>query len=329
MGLLLGSAQGAPGQLFGIQPGQGVPLGLSLRTDQHVATLIQTLEPYLPSLHRDGSRDRFRISLLLVPLAGGAPTLLPVKGGLSAPAIGLGKVLGSDGRRLWFDVAGLGAVDLSSLRLLPAAEVARVDPRTLPRPWGGAALPPRLEHHLAAGLMTSPGAWLGVHAPAELARDFKPGQWLRPVVGADSARVMRRLVQGRLQADAAVGRARIVAMQPLGEDAYLNAAFLRLHDKAEPLRLTAPPGVLMLFTAGDGSALAGGTTVLARVDEDGRVRWRVDTGIERFRLQQILPGAASTALVGPRPAVPGRLSEPLLVIVDHASGGAATHTLWR
>jgi hypothetical protein len=330
--LMLGAAGFAlpPRALWAAQPGQGVPLGLSLRTDRHIATLIQSREPSLPSLHRDGSRDRFRIHLLLVPLDGGAPRLLAVKGGLPAPAIGLGKVLGSDGRHLWFDVAGLGAVDLASHRLLTPAELARADPRSLPRPWGGSPLPPRVEHHLAAGLMTTPTTWLGLHADAEQARDFRPGQWIRPVVRADSARVLRRFYQGRLQPDATVGRPRIVALQPLGDAAYLGAALLRPADTAEPLRLQAPAGALMLYSSGTGAAgTPGATTVLARVDEAGRLLWRVDTGIERFRLQQILPGPASTAFVGPRPPVPGRLSEPLLVIVEHASGQAATHSLWR
>ena len=58
-----------------------------------------------------------------------------------------------------------------------------------------------------------------------------------------------------------------------------------------------------------------GTAVVARVDDTGqKVLWSVDTGTSRFGLQQILPG---------------EVSEPLLVIVEHESGKQATHSLWQ
>ena len=44
---------------------------------------------------------------------------------------------------------------------------------------------------------------------------------------------------------------------------------------------------------------------------------------------EILPGETSFAFVGTRPPVPDQLSEPLLVIVDNATGRAITHSLWR
>jgi hypothetical protein len=72
-----------------------------------------------------------------------------------------------------------------------------------------------------------------------------------------------------------------------------------------------------------------GTLVVARTDDGGDVLWRTDTGIDRFTLQQILPGATTTAFVGTRPREPDRVPEPLLVLVDHATGARTEHTLWR
>lgn len=69
--------------------------------------------------------------------------------------------------------------------------------------------------------------------------------------------------------------------------------------------------------------------MVARVDLDGSARWSADTGIERFGLQQLLPGMDQCAFVGTRPPVPNKLSEPLVVIVDNASGSVSTHSLWR
>ncbi|MCC7063740.1 MAG: hypothetical protein IT456_13115 [Planctomycetes bacterium] len=57
--------------------------------------------------------------------------------------------------------------------------------------------------------------------------------------------------------------------------------------------------------------------------------WQVDTGIERFALAQILPGADRTAFLGTKPRRPDKVPQPLLVLVDHTSGRLVTHSLWR
>ena len=82
----------------------------------------------------------------------------------------------------------------------------------------------------------------------------------------------------------------------------------------------------MLYTSKTG---LGGTAVIARVDDQGNVIWKTDTGIYRFSLEQILPGERSMAFIGERPQVEGKVSEPLLVVVDNATGTATTTSLWR
>lgn len=251
--------------LFTIDPGRGTTLGYSVRTDRHIATLIQTLEPYVPSLDRNHGNDRYSVSLFLVPLDGSGARLIPLRSGLAPDGFGLARVLGSDGRTLWFIVAGIGGVDLDDYELRTEAEVAAVDPCSLPRPWGDLPLPPAPERFLARV------------AP--------------------------------------------------GESGYLDAAFLRASHASAPIRLDDPPGALLLYTSMPGPQ---GTAVVACLDDSGeKVLWEVDTGIGRFALQQILPGEAVTAFVGTRPAVPGKVSEPLLVIVQHESGGQETHSLWQ
>jgi hypothetical protein len=68
---------------------------------------------------------------------------------------------------------------------------------------------------------------------------------------------------------------------------------------------------------------------MSRVDTQGRIIWKVDTGIDRFKLSQILPGDAATAFVGTRLPVPDKVPEPLLVIVEHATGALVSHSLWQ
>jgi hypothetical protein len=307
--------------MFTIDPGSGTPIGSAVRTDRHIALLIQRLEPYVPSPHRDHSKNTFTISVLLVPLDGTEPKLVKVRRGLLASSFALARVLDSDGRALWFDVAGTGAIDLNTFKLLPPSELRDPPPakRTSALP-----LPSRVEHQLAAGFFIGPTEWFGLYSAAAAARDLKPGFSVKRVAHADEKREPRRFYRGTVEAEATAGRHRIVSMQPLGDAEYLNAAFVRPDDISEPLRLSNPDGALMVFTSDPGLK---GTLVAARVDLDGAVLWQVDTGIDRFSLKQILPGESSTAFVGTRPPVPDKVSEPLLVVVNHADGSARTLSL--
>lgn len=322
LALLLALLVAVENTIFSIDPGKGTPIGRSVRTDTHVATLIQTLEAYVPSLARDHAKDTYAVGLFLVPLDGSAPRLVPIGGGHSGNSLGLVQILGSDGRTLWFDVNGVGGVDLATDELVKGApanlrELQGARPR---------AFAPRVESHLATGFFTGRGTWLGLLSDAERAREYAPGQWLRRVTHAASSKEMRRWYRGIVGEGSGTGSRQIVAMEPIGDAQYLDAAFLRIDEASEPIRVRDPDGALTVHTSAPGGK---GTVVLARVDDDGNVLWSADTQLDRFGLQQILPGAGSTALVGTRVPVPGKVSEPLLVLVDHATGEVTTHSLWR
>ena len=224
----------------------------------------------------------------------------------------------------WDDTRGMEVDGRLRLASRDGQEVLEVDPATLraapvaaPQRSNKPPFAPTPADYLGAGLHTAPAEWLGLHSPAEVEREFKPNSWLRRVVRAEDAKELRRFYRGVLDPDAGGARSRIVSMTPLGDDAYLNAAFLRLDDDSEPLRLSNPDGALMAYTSAPGLK---GTLVVARVDTAGKVLWKADTGIDRFKLAQILPGDASMAFVGTRPAVPDKVPEPLLVIVDNRTG---------
>lgn len=309
-----------------IDPGPGSPIGLAGRTSEHIAVLIRSLEAYTPSLHRDASKDTHRVELCLFPLDGSAARTIPVATGLSFNTLGLAKILGRTGDTLWFDAAGLRGLDLGSFELLPDEAVERVDPSQVPRSWSGSPLPPRTEQYLAAGLCPTPDTWLGLHSTADTARALAPGRWLSRVVRAEETKERRRFHRGLLEPEVSPGRNRIVSMTPLGEAEFVAAAFLRIDDTSEPIRLVDPPSSLMLYKSDTG---LNGTLMMARVDDVGASLWTVETGIEHFGLQQILPGVDSVAFVGTRPPVPDQVSEPLLVIVDYATGQTRTESLWR
>lgn len=155
--LLLGTGVWLKGTLFSITPGKGTAIGDTVRTDRHVVTLIETLEPYVPTLNRNHGDDRYSVSLLLVPLDGTAPRLIPVRRGLPPGATSTARIFGSDGRVLWFDAGGLGALELDRLELRPEAELASVSLRDLPRPWGVWPMAPRVEQLLDGEAYTGTG----------------------------------------------------------------------------------------------------------------------------------------------------------------------------
>ena len=350
-----------------IDPGTPAPLGQCVRTDKHIATLLQQLEPYTPSLHRDASKDRYRLSVMLIPLDGSDPVVVPISGGHSPNTYSLGRILGSDGHTLWLDAAGLYGVALADNKLLAAqvlqkanptmdamwwedtsgmevidgrlviiardrSQAFAIDPATLkatptdPKHTGRSPIEPQLTSFLAAGCYISPTAWLGLHSTADLEGSFKSKRWVRPVESADDAKEMRKLCLGRLDPVSDHMSHQILSMTALGSDEYLNAAFLRMDEKSEPIRVSGPDGVVMLHTSAPGSK---GTLMIARVDNDGAVRWNVDTMLDRFKLSQILPGDASTAFVGTRLPVPDKVGEPLVVIVDHRTGEMVVRSFWH
>lgn len=322
--LIIAAVTWSTTRLLSIDPGKGTPIGWSVRADGHVATLIQSLEPYIPSPARDHGKDTYSISLFLVPLDGSEPRLVPISNGHQGGSLGLAWIMGGDGRHIWFDVNGVGAVDLKGYQLLSGPALRDAPPGDLK-----GALPhrlsPRIESSLSTGFFVNDQEWLGALSAEETQGEYAPKKWLRRITHAQGSKRMRRFHRGTL-GDSHEDLRQIRSMEPIGDAEYLDAAFLRMDDRSEPFRMRDPEGALMVHTSMPG---LDGTLVVSRVGIDGRIIWQVDTGIDRFKLAQILPGEEATAFVGTRPPVPGRVPEPLLVIVEHATGKAVTHSLWR
>jgi len=359
---------------FTVQPASGVPLGDAVRFASSerafaggIASLIQKTDPHLPRWSGRGGNDTTSISLLLIAIDGSTSRVIPVASKLTPNAYTLARIMGSDGRTLWFDVAGLKGVRLRDFKLITPQDLQAAN-RTFDASWWddarqmdvvdgkllilrpdrstaiaidpatlrAAPTPPVVSnarffrdepaHHLAAGVRMGPDLWLGLHSATELSGEFRAGRWIRPVENADHTRDMRRLYAARLT-DASDGeRRRIGAIAPLNDADYLNAAFLRLDDKAEPFRLRDPDSAVMIHTSTPGLA---GTLVVSRTDVRGHLVWTVDTGLDRFLLRQILPGEDVLAFVGTRPPVPDKLSEPFVVLVETKTGKVSTQSLWR
>ncbi|HMU13815.1 MAG: hypothetical protein JST41_12585 [Bacteroidetes bacterium] len=345
----------------------GIPLNECVRTDQHIASLIQTTDPHAVEISGRGANTTTSVSIILIPLNGSKPQLVPVATGLNGNSLGLSRIMGSDGRTLWFDAAGLNGVRLSDHELITPKDLRAANPALDPSWWedprGMDLVDGRLhimrddrsaaieldpaslkaspttpkpsnryfDRHspadfLASGSIRTPGTWLGLLSEQELGSEYQPGKRVGPVEHANSAKVLRRLYKAEIEPATDGTHHRIRSIAPLDSTTYLNGAFVRMDVRSEPIRLNDPDGLLMLYTSAPGQQ---GTATVARIDDQGRILWKVDTGIDRFKLEQILPGPGSTAFVGPRPPIPGKLSEPLVVIVEHGTGKVATHSLWR
>lgn len=303
----------------------GTPLGASVRVGDTIATLIQRLEGYVPSLHRDHSKDRYSVGLLLHTAgAGTAPRYVEIARGHTAGALQLSKFLECDAERLRFRAPEPGAYDLDRGRLLGPDELRREPPPAPTRTHPLTELASgddALLLHLAAAGRVSATRWLGVLTAEAAARDHAPGSVAPSLVRMARSSQPRALYVGDLAPDG--GRARLTQLRARAGEPLFNGAFVRAAPDGELLRLADPAGLLLLHET---QRYRGGTVTLTRVDDDGREVWRRDLGIGE--LWQVLPDVKRPAFIGTRPRVPDKVSEPILVIVDAGTGEATIWSLW-
>lgn len=339
----------------------GTPFAASTRTADSIATLIRTQEPYIPSLHRDPDRDRFRIDLRLTPLAGGdVPKMINLARDLDRAAFHPGtRILGIDGPLLWLLVPELKAVDLRSDRVITIADLraanpdvgeiwqtARfhfadhlhvmspdrqrsytLDPDTLRTMREDSA--PRITWQTAE---PQGDAWLclggkisdieWIVALTPAERDLSFRQG--SLLGSDRSPGKTRDPRTlyRVRIETLAARPRIASLTALSDATFANAALVRSARDAGLLMLANPSGVLLAYQTG---SMLDATWRIARIDMDGHVVWLRETGLRE--LNQLLPDPAKLVLIGKRPAPEEKLPEDVVVIIDITTGVATTRTL--
>lgn len=343
----------------------GTPLGPALRSATHVFQLISTTERYLPSLHRNPSKNRYRIDLLVIPIADPTKqeTFTLIRQQQANAMTPMTKILGVDGDVVWINALDTFAVNLRTKRVARTADLRKANPELetflhSARPefaerfvavspdWTSAyefsgetlkasACPPpsragwideqrsgRIEGSLCSGGLISSNEWIAIATPDDAKSDFKPGFSLPRDFTAGEKDRARQLYRGT--ADTSEARPPIQSVARVSETEYRAANFLRANYSGGLLRVTNPDSVFLIHRSG--TELFAPYT-LTRLALDGKVVWSAATGIGQ--LEQVLPGEKTIALKGERPPVPNKVPEPILVLVNVATGTVDVASLWR
>lgn len=343
----------------------GTPLGQAFRTQTHILQLISTTERYLPTLHRAPGKDRFRIDLLAISIADPTrqETFTLLRQQQANALTPVTKILGADGDTVWIQALDIFAVNLKTKRIARETDLRKANPElelflasakpdftdrfvVVSPDWSQAysfsaetlkataCLPPprksgldalgqdRIEGSLCSGGLVSTSEWIAVATAADAKSDFKPGFSLPRDFTAGEKDHVRQLYYGK--ADTSGARPRIESSERLSETEYRAATFLRAKPGGAILQATNPDSLFLLHRTGQ-ELFAPFT--LTRLASDGKSIWDTATGIGR--LQQVLPGTDSVALIGERPPVPNKVPEPILVLVNIATGATSTISLWR
>jgi len=281
----------------------GHPTDQAATSTEEIVLLLVTQEPYVPSLHRDPSKDRFRLSLLVHARDGsGKKRHLPIVGGLDASqSKHAARMLGFDGKLFWFLAGDITAYDPAAGALIRLDDLRRANP-ALQALWTTG------HYELIDRLVVS-------------TRDNRIFVEVDPhtlVARPLASRPLRK----RMFAPNPV-TSMLVSAPARGDDTF-DAAYVRAHVDAPPLRLTQPESRLLIYWRK--STPLQRMHYIARVDGAGKTIWETQTGIGD--LQQVLPDPDALALIGTRPRVPDKVPEPVLAIIRTDTGSVTLHSLW-
>ncbi|HEX5221197.1 MAG TPA: hypothetical protein VFZ59_16660, partial [Verrucomicrobiae bacterium] len=108
----------------------GLPLGPAMRLPNHIVQIIHTTERYLPTLHRNPDKDRFRLDLLMISIADPTKqetvTLLRQQQRNALQPVT--KILGGDGDVVWVQALDLFAVNLKTKRVTRLTDLKKLNP---------------------------------------------------------------------------------------------------------------------------------------------------------------------------------------------------------
>ena len=299
----------------------GYPAGRVVRAGSHLAVVIETRDPYFPSL-KGVPEDRMSYSykLWLFPDSGTSPhssSRLARSVRSSARTHNIGAQY-FENDILWFTISDVQGFDLASNSITSRPVPKHIASMPITQLMGFNS-PPE-EPYLAKGVLWSPSNWFTLATEAEAAADLAPNSRLDPSDDATRSRDPRTLRQA---ASASEPRRRVDGTEPRSSaPPDRHAALLRDAPSGNVIRFSNPDGFLVFHREGDS---VHPTLRLSRVGLDGSTTWTMDTQI--YKLKQILPHPTSPAFVGERYLGPGKLAESILAIARLNLGTVHIHSL--
>lgn len=299
----------------------GSPAGRVVRAGSHLAVIIQTRDPYLPSL-KGVPEDRMSYSydLWLFPDSGTSPHTT-AKLARSVRSSDRAHYVGPqhfENGVLWFSISDVQGFDLAAGSITSQPVPRHVDSIPISQLIGSNS-PPE-EPFLAKGILWSPSDWFTLATDEEAAADLAPTARLNANADASPRRSPRTLRRATVVTDplARIGSTDTGVTSP----PFRHAAFLRDAAGGQVIRFANPDSFLVFHREGDSIHP---TLRLSRVGLDGATIWTMDTQIDT--VTQVLPHPTSPAFVGERYIGPNKLAEPILAIARLDLGTVHIHSL--
>lgn len=343
----------------------GTPLGPAFRTATHVFQLINTQERYLPSLHRSPSKNRYRIDLLVIPIADPAKpeTFTLIRQQQANALTPMTKILGVDGDVVWINALDTFAVNLRTRRVAREADLRKANPELemfLNSAWPEfadrfVAVSPDWSHAyefsgetLKASACPPPSrsSLVDEQRSGRLEGSLRSGglisanEWIAVATPEDAKSdfkpgfsLPRDFSAGEKDHQRQLYRGTAdtsAARPPIQSVARVSETEYRaanfLRAKSGGALLHATNPDSVFLIHRSGTELFAPYT-LTRLSPDGKVIWNAATGIGR--LEQVLPGDKTIALKGERTPVPNKVAEPIMVLIDTTTGAMNIVSLWQ
>ncbi len=307
---------------FGISKQMGVksygtPVGRVVRTGQHLSVLIETRDPYMPSLKGRAERDMsYSFALWLIPETGDGDieTVRLDRSVRSGDRLHTAGVHGFLNGVVWVATKHLVGVDVAKGQIVHAQAPVAIDKLTISELLGGSDHP--LQDYRSENVALPSGDWLVMADDEEAKKELEPGRQLYDNASAKGTFLTRKLYFVTVQSTPS---ARVATAHRTGTTEFKNGAFMRSSKGGKVVKFTNPDGFLIVHEDG----VPGKPTAhFSRLNIDGSVAWTVDTKIGRF--EQIVPHETLPAFVG---QLPGELTEPTLTVLNLKDGTVRTKSL--
>lgn len=294
----------------------GMPTGRVVRAGPHLAVVMETRDPYLPSLKGvPESRMSYSYNLWLIPEAGGPPQTIrldrAVRSGDRTHVVG---ARAYDSGVVWLAIKELQGVEVTSGRVISSPPPPSIANMPISKLLPSNANP--LEAYRVQSVTLPSGDRLALLSDQELKTDYAPNARLYDTPTAPGGFRPCTLHRVTVQPGPIP---RVATSSPVNPTVLRNAAFIRKSENGGLVTFTNPDGFLIVHEAGDPLKA---TIRLSRLNVDGSLAWSADTGIGT--LSQYLPHDRLPAFVG---QLPGHLTEPTLTIVNLETGAATTTSL--